>query len=207
MLRLLATLLSLDDGQIQVFGLDASRQPLQVRRLINPVAGDASFFKKLSPLENLVRDGRQYGLEEDETRRQVMDILTCLGMQERSIRAPMEEISAGMQQMVALARAILARPRLLLLDEPSAGLDPFARRQLHTLLTNLRQQLGITVVFATQDIEEADMLCDQIAILDHGQIVALDSPEALRGSPAISLEDAFLEFTRPQSFTLKAEIA
>ena len=94
-----------------------------------------------------------------------------------------------------------------MLDEPSAGLDPLARRQFHTLLDDLRHQLGTTVVFATQDIEEADQLCDQIAILDHGQIIALDTPEILRGNPSISLEDAFLDFIRSQPFALEAEIA
>jgi ABC-2 type transport system ATP-binding protein len=206
LIRLLATLLSLDDGAIQIFGFDSARQPLQIQRLINPVAAEASFFKKLSPMDNLVQDGRQYGIDERETRRQVMDILTHLGMQERFILSPMEEISAGMQQMVTLARAILARPRLLLLDEPSSGLGPFAKRQMHALLRNLRQHLGTTVVFATQDIDEADVLCDTVAILDRGQIVALDSPKALRGSPAISLEDVFLELTQRQPFALEAEI-
>jgi ABC-2 type transport system ATP-binding protein len=207
LLRLLATLLPLDDGQIQIYGLDAARQPLQVRRLINPIAGEASFFKKLSPLENLARDGRQYGLDEAETRWQAMDILTCLGMQKRFIHTPMDGLSNGMQQMVALARAILSRPRLLLLDEPSAGLDPFVRRQLHALLADLQRQLGTTIVFATQDLEEAELLCNRVAILDHGQIIALDTPAALRGSPATSLEDAFLDLVRPQSFALEAEIA
>ncbi len=207
LLRLLATLLPLDDGQIQIFGFDVTRQPNQVRRLINPIAGDASFFRKLSPLDNLLQDGRQLGLDEAETRRQVMDILTCLGMPDRFILTPMDEISTGMQQMVCLARAVLPRPRLLLLDEPTSGLDLFARRQFHALLNELSGKLGTTIVFATQDVDEAGMLCDQIAILDHGRIVALDTPEALRGSPATSLEEAFLEFTRPQPFALHAEIA
>jgi len=206
LLRLLATLLSLDGGQIQIFGLDSARQAMQIRRLINPVAGEASFFRKLSPLDNLIQDGRQYGMDDRETRHQVLDLLTGLGMQERFILSPMETISARMQQMVSLTRAILARPRLLLLDEPSSGLEPFGRRQLHAMLRNLREQDGTTIVFATQDIEESGKLCDQIAILDHGQIVALDTPGALRGSPAISLEDAFLELLQNQSFKLEAEI-
>ena len=108
--------------------------------------------------------------------------------------------------MVTLTRAILSRPRLLLLDEPSSGLGPFAKRQMHTLLRNLRQKLGTTIVFATQDIDEADVLCDTVAVLDRGQIIALDTPKALRGSPAISLEDAFLELTQRQPFALEPEI-
>ncbi len=203
LIRLLATLLSLDDGKIQIFGLDAARQPLQIQRLSNPVAAEASFFKKLSPLENLVQDGRQYGMDERETLRQVMEILTQLGMQERFILAPMEELSAGMQQMVTLTRAILSQPRLLLLDEPSSGLDPFAKRQMHGLLRDLRQHFGTTIVFATQDIDEADILCDTVAILDNGKIIALDTPKSLRGNPANSLEDAFLELTKRQPITFE----
>lgn len=203
LIRLLATLLSLDDGAIQIFGFDTARQPLQIQHLTNPVAAEASFFKKLSPLDNLIQDGRQYGMDEQETRRQVIVILTQLGMPERFIFSPMEEMSAGMQQMVTLTRAILSHPRLLLLDEPSAGLDPYAKRQMHALLCDLRQHYGTTIVFATQDIDEADILCDTVAILDHGKIIALDTPKSLRGNPAVSLEDAFLELIQRHPLALE----
>ena len=200
LIRLIATLLLPDSGTIQVFGQDVVRQPMQVQRQINRVSVEASFFKKLSPMENLVYGARLYGLDGGETRRRVVEILTRLGLEKRVIYQPMEEMSRGMQQKVAIARALLSRPRLLLLDEPTTGLDPRSKREVQAVIRELNQEHGTTILLTTHDMLEADSLCDRIAIIDSGKIVALDTPQALkqsitRNGHEPTLEDVFLELT------------
>ena len=110
LIRLMSTLLLPDSGEISVFGHDVEREPMAVQRLINRVSVEASFFKKLSPMENLLYGARLYGLDGRETRKQVEEILNRLGLEERSIGNPMEQMSRGMQQKVAIARALLSHP-------------------------------------------------------------------------------------------------
>ena len=110
LIRLLATLLVPDGGAISVFGHDVQQEPMAVQRLINRVSVEASFFKKLSPMENLLYGARLYGLNGSEARAQATAILTRLGLQAKSFDRPMEEMSRGMQQKVAIARALLSRP-------------------------------------------------------------------------------------------------
>jgi len=200
LIRLLATLLIPDGGQIKIFGHDVVSQPMQVQRLINRVSVEASFFKKLSPMENLIYGARLYGMNGAESRRQVVEILTRLGLKERSIYKPMEEMSRGMQQKVAIARALLSHPRLLLLDEPTTGLDPRSKREVQEVVRELRDNFGTTILLTTHDMIEADNLCDRIAIIDAGVIVALDSPRGLKNLISSNghdptLEDVFLELT------------
>jgi len=200
LIRLISTLLLPDGGDIQVFGYDVVKQPMQVQRLINRVSVEASFFKKLSPMENLVYGARLYGMSGSEIRRRVEEILGRLGLERRSIHAPMEQMSRGMQQKVAIARALLSRPRLLLLDEPTTGLDPRSKREVQTVIRELNQQHGTTILLTTHDMLEADQLCERIAIIDGGRIVALDTPQALKGAIGSNgheptLEDVFIELT------------
>ena len=200
LIRLLATLLLPDEGGMSVFGYDVVRQPMQVQRLINRVSVEASFFKKLSPMENLLYGARLYGLNGAETRRQVVEILTRLGLETRTIYKPMEEMSRGMQQKVAIARALLTKPRLLLLDEPTTGLDPRSKHEVQDVVRELRDQHGATILLTTHDMIEADHLCDRVAIIDGGKIVALDTPGALKRIISVNgheptLEDVFLELT------------
>jgi ABC-2 type transport system ATP-binding protein len=200
LIRLISTLLLPDGGDIRVFGYDVTRQPMQVQRLINRVSVEASFFKKLSPMENLLYGARLYGMDGGETRRQVVEILTRLGLEKRTIYQPMEEMSRGMQQKVAIARALLSKPRLLLLDEPTTGLDPRSKREVQAVVRELNQQHGTTILLTTHDMLEADELCHRIAIIEGGKIVALDTPEALkklipRNGHEPTLEDVFLELT------------
>lgn len=203
LIRLIATLLLPDAGTIQVFGYDVVRQAMEVQRLINRVSVEASFFKKLSPMENLMYGARLYGMEGKEIRKRVVDILTRLGLEERSIYKPMEEMSRGMQQKVAIARALLSRPRLLLLDEPTTGLDPRSKREVQAVIRELNQEQGTTILLTTHDMLEAEILCERIAIIDGGKIVALDTPAALKrlipeNGHEPTLEDVFLELTGKQ---------
>jgi ABC-2 type transport system ATP-binding protein len=200
LIRLIATLLLPDAGSITVFGYDVVSQSMQVQRLINRVSVEASFFKKLSPMENLLYGARLYGMEGKETRRKVVEILARLGLEKNTIGQPMEEMSRGMQQKVAIARALLSQPKLLLLDEPTTGLDPRSKHEVQAVIRELNETNGTTILLTTHDMSEADALCHRIAIVDNGKIVALDAPEALkrlipRNGHEPSLEEVFLELT------------
>jgi len=201
LIRLIATLLLPDGGDIQVFEFDVVRQAMQVQRVINRVSVEASFFKKLSPMENLIYGARLYGMNGRETKKRVVEILTRLGLEERSIYSPMEEMSRGMQQKVAIARALLSKPRVLLLDEPTTGLDPRSKREVQAVVRELNKEHGTTILLTTHDMIEAENLCDRVAIMDGGQVVALDTPERLKkvipnqNGHEPNLEDVFLELT------------
>ncbi len=201
LIRLISTLLLPDSGKITVFGYDVEKQPMQVQQMINRVSVEASFFKKLSPMENLLYGARLYGLEGKHTRQHVVEILTRLGLEKRSIFSPMEEMSRGMQQKVAIARALLSQPKLLLLDEPTTGLDPRSKREVQAVIRELKEKYGTTMLLTTHDMNEADMLCDRIAIMESGRVVALDTPGGLKKLIPASdgkeptLEDVFIELT------------
>jgi ABC-2 type transport system ATP-binding protein len=201
LIRLIATLLLPDGGDIQVMDYDVVRQPMKVQQVINRVSVEASFFKKLSPMENLIYGARLYGMNGRDTKRRVVEILTRLGLEERSIYAPMEEMSRGMQQKVAIARALLSKPRILLLDEPTTGLDPRSKREVQAVVRELNEEYGTTMLLTTHDMAEAENLCDRVAIMDSGKVVALDTPEALKktvpnkNSHEPDLEEVFLELT------------
>ncbi|MEA2026600.1 MAG: ABC transporter ATP-binding protein, partial [Chloroflexota bacterium] len=176
LIRLVSTLLTLDTGRIEVFGHDVERDEMAVKRLINRVSVDAAFFKKLSPYENLVYAARLYGLRAGEAKRDAERILARLGISRSRLGSPMEQMSRGMQQKVAIARAILTSPTLLLLDEPTTGLDPRSKLDVQTFIEELRQSYDTTVLLTTHDLAEADRLCDRLAILDRGSLVIEGTP-------------------------------
>jgi ABC-2 type transport system ATP-binding protein len=201
LIRLMATLLLPDQGDLKVFGYDVVKDALKVQMLINRVSVEASFFKKLSPMENLMYGARLYGMSGAETKKQVVEILTRLGLEKRSIFSPMEEMSRGMQQKVAIARALLSKPKVLLLDEPTTGLDPRSKREVQEVVEELRDKYGTTMLLTTHDMVEADILCDRVAIMDKGDVVALDTPENLKklvnneNGNETTLEDVFMALT------------
>lgn len=201
LIRVIATLLLPDGGKVEVLGHDAVKEPQAVQRMINRVSVEASFFKKLSPMENLLYGARLYNLNSKESRKTILEILGRLGIEEKSIYQPVEEMSRGMQQKVAIARALLTKPPVLLLDEPTTGLDPRSKRDVQSFVRELQAQEGTTVLLTTHDMQEAETLCDRVAIMDAGSIVALDEPKALRklvpaeNGREPNLEDVFLEFT------------
>ncbi|GAB4335133.1 MAG: hypothetical protein Kow0010_22480 [Dehalococcoidia bacterium] len=201
LIRLISTLLIPDGGAIRVFGLDVVEHESLVKPLINRVSVEASFFKKLSPMENLMYGARMYGLDGRTARRGIVEILRRMGLEERSIWSPMEDMSRGMQQKVAVARAFLTSPVLLLLDEPTTGLDPHSKREVQAFVREIREQHDATVLLTTHDMAEAEALCDRIAIIDQGKLVALGTAAELKrlvppvnGSEP-SIEDVFLALT------------
>ena len=201
LIRLVSTLLLPDSGTIHVFGHDVAKDPFAVKRLINRVSVDAAFFKKFSPLENLMYAARLYGLPQKEAGPKMRSIMSRLGLKESTFAQPMEHMSRGMQQKVAVARGFLTSPILLLLDEPTTGLDPHSKRDVQAFVREIRKTHDATVLLTTHDMEEADRLCDRIAILDEGRIVALDGPAGLKAlvpssnGDRPSLEDVFIALT------------
>ena len=196
LVRLLATLLLPDGGSATVFGHDAFRETRAVRRLVNRVSVEASFFKKMSAVENLSYAARFYGMRASETRDQIPEILQRVGFPADRRGDPMEHLSRGMQQKVALARALLTAPVLLLLDEPTTGLDPRSKQEVQRFIEEVRAEHDATVLLCTHDLAEAEALADRVGILEQGRLIALDTPEALLDRyRADTLEEAFLEAT------------
>ena len=201
LIRLVSTLLTLDTGKVEVFGHDIERDEMAVKRVINRVSVDAAFFKKLSPFENLAYAARLYGMEPKPARAEAIAILARLGIGEKRLSRPLEQMSRGMQQKVAIARALLTSPTLLLLDEPTTGLDPRSKLDVQTFVEELRDTHDATIVLTTHDLAEADRLCDRIAIMNDGRIVVEDTPEGLKakvaeehGQPP-TMESVFMTYT------------
>jgi ABC-2 type transport system ATP-binding protein len=196
LVRLLSTLLLLDGGSARVFGHDVGREDRAVRGLVNRVSVEASFFKRMSAHENLSYAARFYGLGPGLTRRRIPEILDRVGFPSDRATAPMEDLSRGMQQKVALARALLTSPVLLLLDEPTTGLDPRAKREVQAFVGEVRREHDTTTLLCTHDMAEAEALADRVGILDGGRLLALErAPELKRRFGADTLEDAFLAAT------------
>ena len=201
LIRLVSGLLTLDEGRVEVFGHDIERDEMAVKRLINRVSVDAAFFKKLSPMENLLFAARLYGLDAAGARKSAIEILGRLGIGEKRIGRPIEQMSRGMQQKVAIARALLTSPSLLLLDEPTTGLDPRSKLDVQSFIEELRETHDASIVLTTHDLAEAERLCGSITILAGGRVVVDDSPagliaaEAERTGREATLHDVFMTHT------------
>jgi len=196
LIRMFSTLLTPDEGTVRVFGLDIRQDEDAVKRLINRVSVEASFFKKLSAMENLVYAGRLYGVAPDESRAKALAILRRLGVEIDRVNEPLEKLSRGMQQKVAIARAFLTAPTLLLLDEPTTGLDIRSKREVQTFVRDLRDEHDATIVLTTHDLDEAERLSDRIGILHDGRLVAEGTADELRARHgATALEDVFMSVT------------
>ena len=196
LVRVLSTLLLPDGGRASVFGHDVVTAAPEVRRLVNRVSVEASFFKRMSAAENLSYAARFHGLTPNQTRAAIPGILEGIGFPADRRGEPMEHLSRGMQQKVALARALLTSPALLLLDEPTTGLDPRSKREVQTFVREMRRNHDVSILLCTHDLDEAEALAQRIGILDRGRLVALDTADGLRRHyGADSLEDAFLAAT------------
>ena len=200
-IRLVSGLLTLDEGRVEVFGHDLVREEMAVKRLINRVSVDAAFFKKLSPAENLSFAARLYGLDPRLARREAVQILARLGIGEKRMNRPLEQMSRGMQQKVAIARALLTSPTLLLLDEPTTGLDPRSKLDVQSFIEELQADHDATILLTTHDLAEADRLCGRIGILAGGRLAVEETPEGLKRLVALeyglppTLESAFMKYT------------
>ena len=196
LVRLLSTLLLPDGGQARVLGHDVVTEPRAVRRLVNRVSVEASFFKKMSAAENLGYAARYYGMTSKDTRDKIPEILERVGFPPDRRDEPMEALSRGMQQKVALARALLTSPVVLLLDEPTTGLDPRSKLEVQEFVREIRETHDSTILLCTHDLTEAEGLAERVGILDRGKLLALEPVDDLkRRYGAETLEEAFFAAT------------
>jgi ABC-2 type transport system ATP-binding protein len=205
-IRILGTLLTPDAGHAMVFGWDVVSQPLSVRRHVNRVSVEAAFFKELSPWENMLYAARLYGGGAGDTRKRVLEILERLGLPMDTVDQPMKALSRGQQQKVAIARSFLTAPSLLLMDEPTTGLDPRSKKEVQVLLQMLRAEHEVTVLLCTHDMDEAAALCDRVLMMDEGRVLADGSPDELGriyadANGAATLEAVFMRLTGKQFAT------
>jgi ABC-2 type transport system ATP-binding protein len=201
LIRLVSTLLTLDSGRVEIFGHDIERDEMAVKRLINRVSVDAAFFKKLSPAENLLYAARLYGLDAGASKAEAIRILGRLGIAESRMSRPLEQMSRGMQQKVAIARALLTSPVVLLLDEPTTGLDPRSKLDVQTFIEDVRQEHDATIVLTTHDLVEAERLADRIGILNDGRLVVEGTADELKARVETehgqepTLQNVFMTYT------------
>ena len=210
LIRMISTLLEQSSGDIRVFGMDPLKSTYQVQRLLNRVSVDAAFFKKLSPNENLLYAARLYGVDDRSALKRAEQILQKLGLEEGRLTDSMQELSRGMQQKVAIARALLTSPVLLLLDEPTTGLDPRSKRDVQDYILELQRTHDATVLLTSHDMDEVERLCGRIALMAEGRFVArgtaeelkqqvlarrIERGEASRGDAAPGMEAVFMELT------------
>jgi ABC-2 type transport system ATP-binding protein len=196
LVRLLSTLLISDGGSARVFGHDVDREASTIRRLVNRVSVEASFFKKMSASENLSYAARFYGMTPRQTRTAVPEILGRVGFPPDRRSESMENLSRGMQQKVALARALLTSPVLLLLDEPTTGLDPRSKLEVQEFIRQVRTAHDATILLCTHDMAEAEALSDRVGILDRGRLLFLESVDDVKRRFGVeTLEEAFFAAT------------
>ncbi len=176
--RILSTLMVPSSGSAQIAGFDPAKQPNQVRRRIGVVAQAQSVDVKLTARENLMHQGHLYGLSGARLKQRIAEMLERVALADRA-NDLVETFSGGMQRRVELAKGLMHSPAILLLDEPTTGLDPGARRDLWLYLDSLRAKEGVTVLVTTHLMEEAER-CDRLAILSHGKVVALGTPAELK---------------------------
>lgn len=193
LIRILSTLLHQDAGTVNIMGYALPEDARALQWEIGRVSVDAAFYKKLSPRENLLYAAQLYALDARKAEQRAMEILKRLGIESDRFREPIEEMSRGMQQKIAITRALLLDPPLLLLDEPTTGLDPKSRRDVQTFLEELREERGTTILLTTHDMAEAERLCARIGFLSHGKLIIEGSPDELkRASGTDNLDDAFI---------------
>jgi len=196
LVRLLSTLLINDGGEARIFGHDAFRETRQIRQLVNRVSVEASFFKKMSAHENLSYAARFYGMPFSQTRTAIPEILERVGFPADRRGEAMENLSRGMQQKVALARALLTSPVLLLLDEPTTGLDPRSKLEVQEFIREVRGTHDATILLCTHDMSEAEALADRVGLLDRGELLFLEPVEDVKRRYGVeTLEQAFFAAT------------
>jgi ABC-2 type transport system ATP-binding protein len=179
-LSMLSTLLAPTSGTVTIAGWDIRRDAARVKALCGFVPQDLALYPSLSARDNLILFGRLYGLRGGELRSRLQRVLEMVGVEDRADE-PVETLSGGLKRRINLAAGLLHRPRILFLDEPTVGVDPQSRNHLFETVERLSRE-GTTIVYTTHYMEEAERLCRRIAIIDHGRILALDTPRALVAS-------------------------
>jgi ABC-2 type transport system ATP-binding protein len=196
LIRILATLLLADSGHVEILGLRLPQSERRIRQIVGRVSVDAAFYKKLSAQENLLYSAFMYGYSRKAAENRSLEILEQLGFPARRFTDPLEDMSRGMQQKIAITRALLLNPPVLLLDEPTTGLDPKSKRDVHLFLERLRETHGTTILLTSHDMAEAERLCDRIGLLADGRLVAEGTADDLRRQGnTTDLDEAFIQLT------------
>ncbi len=196
-IRMLSTVLPPDEGDVVIGGFSVVHNGGEVRKMIGVCPQSLALYTELSAMDNLVFFGRMAGLSGRQARAAAAETLDIVGLRERSGDA-VSKFSGGMMRRVNIAIALMGRPSLLFLDEPTVGIDPQSRNHIFETILRLRDE-GMTVLYTTHYMEEADRLCDRIGIMDNGRLIALGSAHELKssvGNPdAVTIEEVFLSLT------------
>jgi ABC-2 type transport system ATP-binding protein len=196
-IRMLITLIPPTSGIISIAGLDVQHNKTIIRRLLGYVPQSLSADASLTGYENLLLVAKLLGITAQERKRRIAEVLEVLNLTSAAHQL-VKTYSGGMVRRLEIGQAILNRPRILILDEPTVGLDPTARRSVWETVEVLRQEFQITLLMTTHYMEEADNYCQRVAIMDHGRIVAIGTPAELKASlkqPEATLEDVFTSVT------------
>lgn len=195
-IKMLTTLLPPTSGTALIEGYDIVQKPSKIRESIGYVPQLLSADGDLTGYENLLLSAKLYGIPKDQRDNRIRSILDFMGLYD-SMYKLVNQYSGGMIRRLEIAQALLHNPPVLFLDEPTVGLDPGARKSLWKSIQDLRKEFGTTILMTTHDMDEADRLCDVVAFMHHGKIVAMDSPLTLKGTvgPDATLDDVFIYYT------------
>jgi ABC-2 type transport system ATP-binding protein len=196
LIKMLTTLLPPSEGNARIAGCDLVQHPEDVRRKIGYVSQMLSADGDLTGYENLLISAKLYGMPRSERARRIAQALEFMELTEAGGKL-VRQYSGGMIRRLEIAQSMLHRPSVLFLDEPSVGLDPAAKRAVWERIAELRREFGTTILMTTHDMEEADHLCDMVAVMHRGVLVAMDTPAALKAQvgPAATMDDVFIHFT------------
>jgi ABC-2 type transport system ATP-binding protein len=193
LIRMMVTLLPPTSGTALISGFDVVRQADQVRRAIGVIPQAMTTDLELSVEENLLIFAKLYGVSREKRARLIPELLAAVELSQWADK-PVKNLSGGMRRRVEIARGLVHEPRVFFLDEPTTGLDPVSRTAVWEMLQKVKGERDLTVLLTTHYMDEADRLCDRLAIVDHGTLVALDTPAALKASiPGRSTEDTTLD--------------
>lgn len=195
LIRMMTTLLEITSGTALIEGSDVRKDPDRARRCMGVIPQAMTSDGDLTVWENLSIYSKLYGISAADRERSIDELLALVDLNQWR-DAPARNLSGGMRRRLEIARGLVHRPKIFFLDEPTTGLDPVSRVAVWEMITNIKQQRNLTVLITTHYMDEADRLCDRIAIVDHGKLVALDSPRALKASiPGSSVIEA--QFLNP----------
>jgi len=200
LIRMMVTLLPPTSGTAIINGFDVVKKADDVRRSIGVIPQAMTSDLELTVYENLLIFAKLYGVPRDTRSRLIAELLAAVELTQWADK-PVKNLSGGMRRRVEIARGLVHEPRVFFLDEPTTGLDPVSRTAVWAMLQRIKSQRDLTVLITTHYMDEADKLCDRIAIVDHGKLVALDSPSALKASipgrdpDTVTLDDVFVHYT------------
>jgi ABC-2 type transport system ATP-binding protein len=180
-IRILLTLIKPTSGTINILGIDALANSFKVRQIAGYIPQDVSVDGDLTGYENILMYSKLYGITREERKKRIKEVLDYLDLEDRADDM-VSRYSGGMMRRLEIAQALVNRPKILFLDEPSIGLDPNAKRTISELIKRLREEFDTTIFLTTHDMNEADMLCDRIGIMDNGKLIRVGQPSQLKAS-------------------------